>query len=183
MDKKKMIGTIIGVVAFAALIAGATYAWLSNSLGVTNGVYNLKTMNFVINYTNGTAINNTVPILSSATTGTASKLTVKAGLKTGSTPGKITIYLNSTVDSQLLDGPIKYSYCVDTCDGTEFTTNTKTLATADTPKVAIVSNEVLDSTTQKVFDIYFWLDGAKIGDSQLGKTFTGYISAEAQQTE
>ena len=29
MNKKKLIGTIIGVVAFAALIAGATYAWLT----------------------------------------------------------------------------------------------------------------------------------------------------------
>ena len=188
MDKKKLIGTIVGVIAFAALIAGATYAWLSNNLTVTNGVYNLKASNFVINYTNGTAITN-VPILATATASTAKVVTVKAGLATGSTPGKLTIYLNTqtgtgNTDTELLDGPIKYSWCKGTsCSGTDFADHTKTLASADTPQVAVITNEALTTTTQNTYNIYFWLDGAKVGDSQLGKKYTGYISASATQTE
>lgn len=187
MDKKKLIGTIVGVVAFAALIAGATYAWLSNNLTVTNGVYNLKASNFVINYTNGTAITN-VPILATATASTAGVVTVKAGLAAGSTPGKLTIYLNTqtgtgNTDTELLDGPIKYSWCRGTCSGTTFADNTKTLASTDTPQVAVITNEALTTTTQNTYNIYFWLDGAEVGDSQLGKKYTGYISASAEQTE
>lgn len=43
MDKKKLIGTIIGVTMFAALIAGATFAWLTFSATITNGSYNTGT--------------------------------------------------------------------------------------------------------------------------------------------
>lgn len=185
MDKKKLIGTIVGVVAFAALIAGATYAWLSNNLTVTNGVYNLKASNFVINYTNGTAITN-VPILATATASTAKVVTVKAGLATGSTPGTLTIYLNTdtaNTATELLGGPIKYSWCKGTCSGTAFADHTKTLASTDTPQVAVITNEALTTTTQNTYNIYFWLDGAEVGDSQLGKKYTGYISASAEQTE
>ena len=56
MDKRKLIGTIIGVVMFAALIAGATYAFLSFTATVTNATYNGTTMNFLVDYTKGTAI-------------------------------------------------------------------------------------------------------------------------------
>lgn len=185
MDKKKLIGTIVGVIAFAALIAGATYAWLSNNLTVTNGVYNLKASNFVINYTNGTAITN-VPILSSATEGTAASLTVRAGLATGSTQGTLTVYLNTvsgSTSSDLLGGPIKYSWCKGTsCQGTDFATHTKTLGSSDVPQVAVLTEE-LTSTTQNTYKIFFWLDGAEVGDNQLDKTYTGYISASAVQTE
>ena len=181
MDKKKLIGTIVGVIAFAALIAGATYAWLTNNLTVTNGVYNLKASNFVINYTNGTDITN-VPILSSATASTAKSLNVKAGLATGSTPGTLTIYLNTTsVDTELLNGPIKYSWCKGTCGTNDFANHTQTLAASG--QIAIITNEALTSTTQNTYNIYFWLDGAAVGDSQLGKSYSGYISASAQQTE
>ena len=61
MDKKKLIGTIIGVVAFGALIAGATYAWLTYNATITNGNYLLSSMNFSVVYTKGTAVS-AVPI-------------------------------------------------------------------------------------------------------------------------
>ena len=53
MNKKKMLGAIIGIIAFIALVAGATYAWITNGLGVSNGIYNVATKNFVINFTKG----------------------------------------------------------------------------------------------------------------------------------
>ena len=51
-----MIGTIIGVIAFAVLISGATFAWLTYSVNVTGGTYNGASTNFVVNYTKGTDI-------------------------------------------------------------------------------------------------------------------------------
>ena len=68
MDKKKLIGTIVGVIMFALLIAGATYAWLTLNVTVTNGTYNTKTKNFVINYVGGQSIKNTVQTSNPTTT-------------------------------------------------------------------------------------------------------------------
>ncbi len=184
MDKKKMIGAIVGVIAFIALVAGATYAWLTNSLAVTNGTYNVASKNFLINFTKGTQISS-LPILSSATTDTAASLNVKAGLATGSTPGTITIYLNvSEIDTNLKNDSINFTYCKGTtCSGTDFATHTQTIGSSSGNKIAIVTDDPVTSTTQTTYNIYFWLDGSKIGDNQLGKSFTGYISAEAHQTE
>jgi len=56
MNKKKLIGTIIGVAMFAALIAGATYAFLSFTANAVNFAFNGTTMNFLVDYTNGNAI-------------------------------------------------------------------------------------------------------------------------------
>ena len=181
MDKKKLIGTIVGVIAFAALIAGATYAWLSNTLAVTNGVYNLKTMNFLVNYTKGTDISNMTSVASPTTTNTKG-LTVRAGLADNSAPGKITIYLNTTSASNAIitGGHLKYSWCIGTCTGTNFADHTNTVSS--TNKIAIVSNEVL-TTSQKDFNVYFWLDGTKDESAIVGLSYSGYISAEASQTE
>ena len=67
MNKRKLIGTIIGVIAFAALIAGATYAWFQNSLQVTTGTYDATTRNFIINYEKGNNITSPPPVLSTPT--------------------------------------------------------------------------------------------------------------------
>lgn len=184
MNKRKLIGTIIGVVAFAALIAGATYAWLTNNLGVNNGVYNVASKNFIINFTKGNNIANGVPILASATPSTAKNLNVKAGLATGSTSGTLTIYLNiSSIDTNLKNNSIKYSYCIGTCQNTDFADHTQSIGSSTGNKIAIISNQPVTSTTQTTYNIYFWLDGDLIGDNQLGKSFSGFISAEAIQTE
>ena len=76
MNKQKLIGTIIGVIFFVALIAGATFAWLTFNATVTNGAYNGTTQNFVINYTKGKDIDSVPPKLSSGTASTAKSLVV-----------------------------------------------------------------------------------------------------------
>ena len=53
--KKKLIGSIIAVIAFVILIAGATYAYLVSNVDVTNGNYVTDTHCFQIDYN----INNT----------------------------------------------------------------------------------------------------------------------------
>ncbi len=48
--KKKNILMAIGVVFLGLAVAGGTYAWLTNTLNVTNGVYNVGTTCFSIDY-------------------------------------------------------------------------------------------------------------------------------------
>ena len=60
MDKKKLMGLIIGIILFAALIVGATFAWLTYAINVTNGNYNVETSCFDVNYENGADISGTL---------------------------------------------------------------------------------------------------------------------------
>ena len=65
MNFKKLIGTIIGVTLFAVLIAGATFAWLTfGTTIVSNNINAANTMNFLVDYTKGTAIDN-IPMVDS----------------------------------------------------------------------------------------------------------------------
>ena len=56
MDTKKLIGTIIGVTLFAVLIAGATFAWLTFGTTVGENTYQGTSMNFIVDYTQGTDV-------------------------------------------------------------------------------------------------------------------------------
>lgn len=181
MNKRKLIGAIIGVIAFIALVAGATYAWLTSDLAVNNGAYNVKTMNFLVSYTKGNNINNIVSV-TSPTASNTKVLTVKAGLATDSAPGTITIYLNTTSASNAIitGGYLKYSWCIGTCSGTAFSDHTATVSS--TGQIALISGETL-TTTKKNFNIYFWLDGNKNESTIEGLSYAGNISAIATQTE
>lgn len=65
MNTKKLIGTILGVILFAALIAGATFAWLSGDVTVINtNTLNTAITNFVVDYTTGSAVRD-LPIVDS----------------------------------------------------------------------------------------------------------------------
>lgn len=192
MDNKKLIGTILGVIAFIALIAGATFAWLTITANVTNSSYSIKTMNFSVNFTKGTNVTE-VPIVVTPTTTNTKSLSVKANKITGSAPGKLTIYLNTantTSQTLLTSGVLHYAVCIGTCTGTtnlSVASNvsstgsvTGTVTNADSLKLALLSDTELQSSAT-TYNIYFWLDSATVDETIMGETYTGYISAEAQQ--
>lgn len=180
MDKKKLIGTIIGVAMFAALIAGATFAWLTFNVSVTNGTITPSSMNFSVNFTRGTDISD-MPILSEGTVSTAKLLTVKAHKVSGSAPGNLTIYLNtsSTSNALITDEAINYAVCVGTCSSLSSAAATGTLSS--TTKKALLTTPLTASATS--YNIYFWLDGNVISNDHMGLSYSGYISAEATQTD
>ena len=178
MDKKKLIGTIIGVIAFAALIAGATFAWLTQNAAITNGTYNFGTMNFSVTYSKGTDVTTAPPSLSAPTTSTAHSLNVKANKVSGSAPGNLTIYLN-TSSTTLTANALNYAVCIGNCSSTDLTAATYKGTVSGTGKVAILSNTPLQAS-QTTYNIYLWLDPSKVSG---GETYSGYISAEAVQTE
>lgn len=64
MDTKKTIGAVVGVIAFIALIAGATFAWFTASAAVTNATYNGTVCSYSLTVTGGN-INTSLPLASS----------------------------------------------------------------------------------------------------------------------
>lgn len=180
MDKKKLIGTIIGVTLFAALVAGATYAFLTFTATVTNATYNATTMNFIVDYTKGTDITN-LPQLKTATPSTATSLIVKAKKHAGSPNGNITIKLTSSSTGTLTTGGIvNYALCKGACS-TDFSAAEETGTVTATSTVDLYTEALSD--TEVSYYVYFWLDANKIANEHIGQTYTGNINASATQTE
>ena len=177
MSNKKLIGTIIGVIAFTALISGATFAWLTYAVNVTGGTYNGASTNFVVNYTKGTDISD-VPILTSPTVSTARSLVVSANKTSTSVDGTLSIKLTTTSSDILTtSGAIKYKACQGEC--ADLTSNVGTVTASGT--VEIFSGALQSSATS--YYVYFWIDAATFSNDHVGQPYSGYISAEAQQTQ
>lgn len=199
MDKKKLIGTIIGVTLFALLIAGATYAWLTFSLAVTNGNYVAGTKNFVINYVGGTAID-AIPTVDAPTAANTKSLVVSASRPTTSANG--IFYLKLTSESNNLittGGAISYAVCKGTksgetvnanCTGSLTAGSTNVLATGSVTKTGEIelyntgSEGIPTETTY--YMVFFWLDPSKITNDMLNtgqSSYSGYIHASAEQRD
>lgn len=192
-SKKKLIGAILGVVIFAALIAGATYAWLTFNATVTNGVYNGTTKKFIINFTKGADINS-VPQLATPTPETAQNLVVSAKLADDSIPGKITIKMTATSKDTLLtkSGAVHWAICSDTSTTSPCVNNFNNAKNQGVVDSSNLSNPITlwtDPTPLtadlKYYFVYFWIDPAKISNEMLEEsgqsTFSGYVHASAEQ--
>ena len=203
MDKKKLIGTIIGVALFAALIAGATYAWLTFSLSVTNGNYVGGTKNFIINYEGDTSIADSdigIPTLDAPTAETARSLVVSAQRPTTSANGIFYLKMTSESNNALTTGgALNYAVCKGnfvsgkvepTCNGTLAAGTENVLATGSvkqTGEIELYNTGTEGIPTEKTYYmIFFWLDPAKITNEMLGtgdKAYSGYIHASAEQRD
>lgn len=103
MDRKKLIGLIIGIILFAALIVGATFAWLTYAINVTNGNYNVETSCFDVNYENGADISGTLNMVANPLNGRST--TISMGINEGcnvNAKGKIELVINS-ISSKLYE--------------------------------------------------------------------------------
>lgn len=214
MDNKKLIGTILGVIAFVALIAGATFAWLSASVNVTNGTYNIKSKNFVINYAGSPTIENPIMLAQANTlktnitsktqasdTGDAWAAVTASKTENDAAASSFKITLNIDTND-LSSNSLVYAVCKGNCPATALISAINTSATTPTATCGsgVASCGVIkggsktpvdlynDTTTFNVetganatYNIYFWLDGPTIGAGDMGKSFSGYISASASQ--
>lgn len=208
MDKnnnRKLIGTIVGVVFFALLIVGATFAWLTFSANVNNGRYNSGTLNFTISYS-GSADINYLPMYYGDVAVTQFvndniNPTAEIDAYTLSLPGTLylKLHVNDNNDSNALAaaGCIRYAVCsnsADRCGG-----QGKTLSNfADS--YGIVEASLLDSNNdiiiyegplvaedhdsgEEAYWIYLWIDNELITSSEGGLNFTGYIYGYAEQSQ
>ena len=216
MDHKKLIGTVLGVIAFVALIAGATFAWLSASVNVSNGTYQIKSKNFVINYAGSPTIEN--PIMLAQANTLISKMTTKSAAsdtgdawaavtasKTANDAAASSFKLILNIDTNTISkNGVVYAVCKGACPATALISAINTSAATPTATCAtggtVVSCGVItkqstasvvlynDTTTfnteadaNATYNIYFWLDGPTIDNTNLGQEFAGYISASATQ--
>lgn len=185
MDKRKLIGTIIGVVMFAALIAGATYAFLSFTATVTNATYNGKTMKFLVDYANGTDITN-LPQVTTGTPSNTSYLVVNAKKNQESVDGYLTVKLTTTSTGTLTTGGlVHWVLCKGACTQTDFSDKKASGTITATSTISLwTDDDKIQEDPGTDYYVYFWLDAAQVNNSHIDQTYSGYIHASAtQQTE
>lgn len=220
MDKRKFIGTIIGVIMFAALIAGATFAWFTLTANVTNGNYTASTKNFIINYGKGTEVGNVV-VTDNATTATIATapsandedddpsndemfkdgwLAVSAA-KTANSAKASSFMVKMHVNSNgLTTKAVTWAICKGDCPtnvalatvsngtatcGTGVTNCGTVDAGASNTDITLFNDTSTfntdDAVSEQTYNVYVWVDAATTTNTDLGKTFSGYIHASATQ--
>ena len=211
MNTKKIIGTIIGITAFIALIASATYAWLTLDATITGGVYNASTKNFVINYSGGTEIKTLNQISSNnslksnitseidASEDTDGWLAVTAS-KTASSAKASDFKINLAIsDNTLTTNSLIYAVCIGTCPSNvalatisngnvvcaSGVANCGAITAGSKTTVPLLTDTTTFNTNDDVstttYNIYFWLDSDILSNNDMQKGFSGYIYAEATQ--
>lgn len=208
MDKKKFIGTIVGVIFFVALIAGATFAWLTFNASVTNGNYAGSTLNFTYNYTTGTDVTKiniltATPARNAITAGTG-YVALTASKPAGSAKAsKFDLILKKTTNEIGASNVVKYAVCKSAtatdCNNSASTaipsaTNTTWVAlgtistgTTDQTLYSDTSSFAAEGAATANYYVYFWINGDAIitgnQNQVVGKSFAGYIYATSQQTD
>ena len=175
---KNTLSITMLVSSVALLISGATFAWLTFTMNVTNGHYNAVARDFSINYSGDQALTSIATVKTSeATPSNTSKVTVTASKGVNSIDGNLTIYLNTTSNSNALiaDGVLSYAVCVGEC-----ATFSTTSYVSSTSRLALVTAVPL-TTTSVSYNIYFWYDEDKVTPTNSLLNYTGYIDAEADQ--
>ena len=204
-NKNQMIFLIIiGIATLLVAIVGATFAWLTFSVNVENGIYNAGTKEFIVNYERGTDIGS-VPTLTTATASTASSLNVSAYRNAAtSADGILHLKLTTTSSGVLTEsGIVKYAVCSGTstaascnvlADGEENVLATGAITAtgeagytvADTNEVAIHHVNTIP-TEITYYWIFFWVDAAGLtteivtAENEADRTYSGYIHASAVQ--
>lgn len=208
MDKKKLIGTIVGVVFFVALIAGATFAWLTFNASVTNGNYAGSTLNFTYNYATGTDVADlnqltTTPPRNAITAGlgyVALSASKPAGTAKAS---KFDLILKKTTNTIGDSNVFRYAVCMSetaaNCNNTvstaiPATTNdtwvsigTISTGTGDQTLYSDASSFAAEGAATANYYVYFWINGDAITSANqnnvVGKSFAGYIYATSEQID
>ncbi|MBQ9854246.1 MAG: hypothetical protein IJO57_04355 [Bacilli bacterium] len=210
MNTKKLIGMVIGIILFAALIAGATFAWLSFTANITNANLTGSSRNFTFTYAQGTAISELLPLTQTparnAITSGKGYITVSA-TKTANTPraSSFKLILNITETEIGVPGLIRFAVCrhatASNCNNSVATAIPASGSTTgnfvavgtvnNTTGTQILYNDTATFTNAGAatghYYIYFWIDASVINEDNLasaeGKKFAGHIYAEATQGE
>ena len=182
MKKAKLIGSIIGVFLFIALVAGFTYAWIawqSNNINIA-GRSDCFDIDYGISQQIGSAsAKASLSMTSDYTEGLSARVTLSLKTECANIPGTATLYLNTTnvgatsgTSSGILNGALKYTVV----SGTSVLANG---VIDSNNKIPLVDNIDVSSTTPTTYTVYVWLDGKVADNSYANLNYLGYISAEA----
>jgi len=211
LNTKKLIGAIIGVIAFVILIAGATFAWLSVTATVNNAQYTGTSKNFVINYQGSANISGFKEIKSgSATTAAITSSTsasvagdawaaVTAEKTANDAPANHFRVKLAIGNNTMQTGAIIWAICKGSCPtNTALATVTSSTVTCGTGvtncgrvaaetsgSIELYDDQTTFNTDAQVstttYNVYFWLDSDTLSNDDIGAQFSGYIYAEATQ--
>lgn len=198
IPKEKIWGTIVGIIAFIALVAGLTYAWFA--WASSNTTISVSSKCFTINYTNGTNIGSgsgspTSLAMSTDYTGglyTDVKLAISSSCSIeGTGTIKLTTssfkYSNGTSAVSLISGGTTLKYALATV-----TNNVPTLISSCSGSITSVGENDLctfdltsstSASNAQTYRVYVWVDGNNAGSAFAGVTYSGYISASANQKQ
>lgn len=179
MNKQKVIGLILGVVLFIALIAGLTYAYVSWNSDNINLKVNSECFNIL--YDSGTNISG--PIMPSLDYTGGRYVTVKMDLSSSCTlveaSGKISLNtLDSTSSNLYKEGVLNYQLLINN-EVTDIKGNITESGTIEFD-VGQLNKKSVATTT---YTIYVWVNAEHVTNEHVSSTYYGNISAEAVQIE
>lgn len=177
MKTGKIIGTILGVILFALLIAGISYAYITWTSGKNN--YNVSSKCFDIYYDKGTDINGSMMPSEDYSGGLST--TVKMDIKSScniNANGKI--YLNTleaTSSNLYREGLLNYALLKD-----DVVLSSGNITGFGEIEIDIgMLNKNTSATTS--YTIYVWIDNNLVENTDVDSSYYGNIRAEATQLE
>lgn len=178
MEKHKVIGTIVGVLAFIALIAGLTYAWYTwQNTNNTNISFTVGGVDITFDAGQDITSSKLRPV-STKEYGVENEYAIEKTI-TASSP--VTAYLNlyltlETLPTGLKDESFKWELYKNTSlvNSGNFKNNNQG------DKITIAANQEITSTTS-TYKLYIWIDGANYSNPETMKnqTFKFILNADA----
>ena len=182
MEKRKVLGTIIGVLAFIALIAGISFAWFSWQSS-NNTLVSFTVGGVDITFDAGANITSSkLRPVSTKEVGVSKGYAVKKTI-TASSP--LTAYLNLYLTLETLPNGLKHeSFIWELYKGTDLVGKGNFKNNNQGDKVRIASSQKITSTTS-TYDLYIWIDGNNYANPETmqNQTFKFVLSADGTDEE
>ena len=178
MEKHKIIGTIVGVLAFIALIAGLTYAWYTwQSPDRTNVTFTVGGVDVTFDAGSDITSSKLRPV-STKEVGVEKGYAIEKTI-TASSP--TTAYLNLYLTLETLPNGLKEeSFIWEIYKGTELVSKGNFKNNNQGDKITIASNQKIESVTS-TYKLYIWIDGENYGNPETmqNQTFKFVLNADA----
>ena len=182
MEKRKVLGTIIGVLAFIALVAGISFAWFSWQSS-NNTLVSFTVGGVDITYSAGADITSSkLRPVSTKEVGVSKGYAVKKTI-TASSP--LTAYLNLYLTLETLPNGLKHeSFIWELYKGSDLVGKGNFKNSNQGDKVRIASSQKITNTTS-TYDLYIWIDGNNYDNPETmqNQTFKFVLSADATDQE
>lgn len=182
MEKRKVLGTIIGVLAFIALIAGISFAWFSWQSS-NNTLVSFTVGGVDITFDAGADITSSkLRPVSTKEVGVSKGYAVKKTI-TASSP--LTAYLNLYLTLETLPNGLKHeSFIWELYKGSDLVGKGNFKNSNQGDKVRIASSQKITNTTS-TYDLYIWIDGNNYANPETmqNQTFKFVLSADGTDEE
>lgn len=177
MEKHKIVGMIIGILAFVALIAGLTYAWYTwQSTNNTNVSFTVGGVDITFDAGSDITSSKLKPV-SSKEVGVSKGYAIEKTITASST---MTSYLNLYLTLDTLPDELKEeSFIWEMYKGNELVSqgNFKNYNQGD--KITVASNQKITSTIT-TYKLYIWIDGNQSNpETMQNQTFNFTLNADA----